>query len=368
VAAGGLIWLAGAATTLAVPDNTWTPPTAQSTGSTTAVQVMRARDFLGTDVMSADQRKVGDIVDFIFDTAAPPRLAYVLVMSGGFLDLGGAVRAIPAEALTRTGDGAHIGLTRDEFLATPSLPRGSDRQLYLSNPQNVARLYAAFRVPAPPNLAGGAASPSTLVAYSDMHRQNAYSTKNGQIGFIDDVWLSLNRDRAPFVEITPMFNPFEVSQDRYAIPMARLQPNGSNEGQYTFAVTVNELKQANPVNDTAGVQVVNDGFVGNEVLRVDVAAASDAARPGAGRPTGYTSAQQTGSASSAAVSAAERIRSAFDADAALRQADVQVVPHNDKVVLKGTVDSDSLRDRIETSAANAANAVSIEDQITVRTR
>src|SRR5690606_23024446 len=72
------------------------------------VRITRASNLLGTDVISTDGRKVGDIVDFVFDVAQTPHLAYAIVMTGGFLNVGGDTRAVPAQALSTEGDTCHL--------------------------------------------------------------------------------------------------------------------------------------------------------------------------------------------------------------------------------------------------------------------
>lgn len=334
-------------------------PVAAPNGATAVetVPVIRARDFLGTDVMSADNRKVGDVVDYAFDTAQPPRLAYVLVMTGGILGVGGNVRAIPAESLKVTGDRARIALTRDQFLALPKLP--GHRERFLSDPQNVAQIDQAFHVTLPaPNQA------PNIILFSAMRQQNAYSAKHGQIGYIDDVWISPNYDRAPFVEITPTMDPFELpGKQRFALPMARMVNPRDNDNRFTFTVSPAELADAKGVNDTPGVQMVNNGFVGNQVLRVTVPVAPTG---NAGQPTGYSTAEQYAGSSLAAANAAQQIRRALDRDSSLRAANVNVVPEGNRVMLSGTVNSAALRRQAEQRAREAAKGIEVDNSLRVQ--
>lgn len=330
----------------------------------TQVRVVRASDFIGTDVTSSDAHKVGDIVDYVFDTARAPRLAYVIVMTGGFLEVGGKIRAVPAAAMTVTGDTAHLRISRDRYLAVEKLP--GDRLQYLSNPENAARLAQWFHVAAErPN--------PSLVSYSMLARREAFTANETRVGYIDDVWISFDRDRAPFVEITPALHPLEVPEpERYAVPMAKMESPGHYVDGYTFNVSMDELLKARPVEETPGVAMVNDGFIGNMVLRVTVPAiASGQATPaqfggGAGGPTGLGSTQQDRGSAAAATEAAQRIRRALDRDAVLGHADVRVVPQKDQVLLEGTVASDALRDRAEETAMNEAAGVKVDCRIRVQ--
>jgi hypothetical protein len=371
-----LLTTAGA---LAAPENSSAADhtrAANNANATTEVRVMRATDFMGTDVMSADGRKVGDIVDYVFDVGRPPRLAYVLVMTGGFVDLGGDVRAVPAGALRFDGDTAHIGLTREQYLATPELE--GDRPSFLSNPDNVARIDRAFNRSGPVT---GAPPPAgdRLIAFSAMNQREADSVSSGFLGYIDDAWISLNRDRAPFVEITPMFQPFEpTGSGRYALPLARLQPGPENGKGFTFAVSVDDLTNAQPASDAPGVEVVQSGFIGDQVLRVTVpavkgsrpvadrdarkGAATDNTRAQAGAPTGRESASAGADAST--TQAARAVRQALDKDANLSHENVQVVPQQGKILLRGSARDSRTRGQIEEAAEEAAHGMTIDNQIT----
>lgn len=345
------------------------PASAQGTYATavpaTSVRVVRAREHLDTSVLSSDGHKVGHIVDYMFDTAAPPHLAYVLVSTGGLLDIGGRIRAVPAAAMTMSDHSAQITLTRDQYRAIAPLP--GDRAHYLSDPQTVATLDREYHVAEPVATSAG---PASLVSFSELDRSNAYSAKNGRIGYIDDAWISLSRDRAPFIEITPTMDPFMLpGKTRYAVPMDRMQPGGDRARGFTFNVTAGELADAAPANHAPGVRVLQGGFRGDKVLQVTVpAVAAETTAPAApASPTGYTSAQQNPAGTSASLlSAAQRIRDAFDHDPSLRSANLQVRPQTDRVVLRGSVTTEALRNRALERAEGAAPGVNLDSQITVQ--
>ena len=333
-------------------------------GRGTPVRIMRASTFLGTDVISSDGRKVGDITDFIFDTSRRQRLAYVIVSTGGFLGLGGDNRAVPAEAITFNGDTARIQLSKNQFMRAPKL--NENPATFLSNRQNVAQLQQTFGV----QDTTGTSNSGNLLSYSALSQRTADSQSNGRLGYIDDVWISLNNDRAPYVEITPTMNPFHLLGDRrYAIPMSKLTNAPQTWGSLTFAVSPNELMDAPIVSDAEGVRVVNDGYVGNQVLRVTLpSVAEPSSSSAAGNPTGVSSSEQNAGASSNAISAAQQIRSAFDTDDQLRNANIRVSPQNNRIILSGTVSSENLRDLAERSAQHAAQSIEIDNTIEVQSQ
>ena len=111
--------------------------------ATESVNVMRASGDHGTDVRSSDHRKVGDIVDFVFHVRGTPQLAYVLVTTGGFLDVGGESRAVPAGAITFNVDTARIdNIMKDEYLKNPVVR--TQREGYFANEANRRNLATTF--------------------------------------------------------------------------------------------------------------------------------------------------------------------------------------------------------------------------------
>lgn len=268
-------------------DEAKSPPRTQDQASTTGaeatkVRVTRASNYLGADVTSSDGRKVGDIVDFCFDTSGAPHLAYVFVMTGGFLDMGGDVRAIPAEAITSQGDGAKIQLASAEYWDVPVLPQ--DRHRYLSDSNNAQTLAQHFKL----NKAGqtaansgsqaGANAPTgrtgserQLVAFSELRNADAYSSDDNRLGFLVDAWINLDHNRAPYVEVTGTYQPFRTNYDtRYAIPTAKLEGKNGMAG-YKLEITQQEMTQAKPVSETDGVKMLQNNQFEDTVLRVTVA-------------------------------------------------------------------------------------------------
>lgn len=275
------------------------------------VRVTRASNFLGSDVIASDNRKVGDIVDYYFDLGATQHLAYVVIMTGGFLDMGGDRRAVPASAVTTSGDNCRINISSDRFWDVPVLPENRDR--YLSDMQNRQRISQIFRDPTSTSSArssdtdrartsdtvstgrttssssssstssasessqagamtgrAGGQGQSQLVSFSELRNADAYGQQDSRLGFFVDAWINLNDNRAPYVEITPTFEPFRTNFDRrYAVPTAKLAQKRDFQG-YNVNISTDELNKAEPVSETEGVKMLQEGRIGNAVLRVTV--------------------------------------------------------------------------------------------------
>ncbi len=276
------------------------------------VRVTRASNYLGADVIATDGRKVGDVVDYYLDLNSAPHLAYIAIMTGGFLDMGGDTRAVPASAISAQGDNCRINISSTEFWDVPVLPE--NRQRFLSDPQHRQRISQLFSRsnrtassdstessganPADrqastsgsaageagdtntddPNRAGamtGRASSQRgtpqLVSFNSLRNANAYGREDERLGYFADAWISLDGGRIPYVEITPTFTPFRTNYDRrYAVPTNKLAQKREYYG-YTLNVTSDELNDAEPVSETEGVRMLEDGEFGDAVLRVTVA-------------------------------------------------------------------------------------------------
>lgn len=264
-----------------------------------AVRVTRASNFIGMDVLSTDGRKVGDIMDYYFNMNAAPHLAYVEIMTGGFLEFGGTRRAVPASAVTMTSDNARINMSSEQYWNAPVLPEKSRR--HLSDSQNRQRISQFFSQAVQSRSAKAGTSGSgqeqaskaqssgddqsrpgamtgrqgeqgemKLVSFNELRNSEAYGTDDRRLGYIMDAWINLNDNRAPYFEIASTFQPFRTNfAQRYAIPMTNLAQAREGYG-YTVNTTPDELSKAEWVSETEGVKMLEEGRIGNMVLRIRV--------------------------------------------------------------------------------------------------
>lgn len=261
-------------------------PRAGASQQTEVMNVTRATNYLGTDVLSSDGRKVGDISDFVFDMSAAPHLAYVVVMTGGFLEMGGDSRAVPASAI-RLQDGiARIDISRDDYLRNlPVLPRNSTE--FLATPQRQDQLTRAFNVERRGQVQARRAEQRrpSLVTFAELRNASIYSSEGQRLGFAVDAWVDLNLQQAPFIEINETMRSFPsaVEDTRYAIPMARFASRGEF-GRLEFNVDSEELTGADPVSEADGVVVLQsgEGPVEDAVLQIRIAEAGEPARAAEG--------------------------------------------------------------------------------------
>jgi hypothetical protein len=120
------------------------------------------------------------------------------------------------------------------------------------------------------------------------------------------------------------------SQQRYIVPMTRLQVGGT-QGAIMTSLSPNEFRQA--------------GWL-------------------AMAPTGQDR-RGFGQGNRPAGSAVNAVQQALERDAALPRGTVQVVPEN-RLVLRGTVENEQKKAEVERAAQQAAPGMQIENQLGVR--
>lgn len=235
---------------------------------TTQVKVTRATTFLGMDVVSSDGQKIGDIADFVYDVSDTPRLQYVIVNSGSFLGFGGDARAVPAGAINSDGRQASLQISQDDFWGVPVMPQ--NRARYLANSDNAARIDQAFDLSSGSRSAQQGDSTKSLVLFSDLRNAEIYDRQGEEFGNVADTWISLDLDRAPYLEILANADlPFAVEeQRRFAVPLQHLQVPAERAGEYRIEVDEDQIRDAQFVSDTEGVRMLEPGYVGRAVLRV----------------------------------------------------------------------------------------------------
>lgn len=97
-----------------------------SYGMNAAGQI-RANKFVGTEVRSRDDEKLGDIEDIIFDLKNG-RVLYVAISAGGFLGIGSKLVAVPWNSLQIHGGAGEsssdrfvvLNVSKDEFRNAPN--------------------------------------------------------------------------------------------------------------------------------------------------------------------------------------------------------------------------------------------------------
>lgn len=250
------------------------------------LKLTRADDVIGRDVMASDGKKAGDIVDLVFDVKGQPEITHVLVMTGGFLDMGGDVRAVPVSALRLKGDTCRIDMDSEQFFRAPLVT--DDRAKFFSDETLVGSVRDYFHTEGSKSgessgNSGGQAKAESGKSTAALGKPVLYSTMNGRevhgsgdrnLGTVTDAWVSLPQHRVPLIEIRPgtaIGTPFHVTNSnvRYQLPTAKLESVDTN--QLNFDLAAKDIEQAPAVSSLDWASVSSDRY--NSVIRLDTAEA-----------------------------------------------------------------------------------------------
>lgn len=85
------------------------------------LKLIDANDLFGADVVGSDGKKLGDIVDLALDLENHT-ITHAVIMTGGFLDMGGDMRAVPASALNLENGQYRLDVSENDFEKIETLP------------------------------------------------------------------------------------------------------------------------------------------------------------------------------------------------------------------------------------------------------
>ncbi len=314
----------------------------------------RAGELLGREVFGTGDEELGNLHDLVVDVNTG-KVAYAVVSSGGLLGMGDDLRAVPIEACRLSGDRVSIDINRTRWAQAPVYTRVQLRALNVSD--RTTRIHEFFGSGQAGRdsdaSAGSREQPRQFVLVSEIRGKDVRSGDQ-EIGEIDDVVVQPGSHRA--VALLDADDDFVGDDRHYIVPLAKL--NGfntdtltTNLGRQDFT-RVGEFSEASwsvPVTYVSTLYVWPIDTVSGE--RDDRAA---------GRSTNTGSAD--GGSGQAPIAA---IREAVRDETSNANADVRVITEEDKVVLRGTVPNEDLKDRIEERAEQIASGWEIDNQIRV---
>jgi len=85
------------------------------------LELIETGALFGTDLFSSEDEKLGDIVDLAFNVR-DHHISHLLVMTGGFIDMGGTVRAVPASNVSIRNGRYFLNTTKTDFEKLEPLP------------------------------------------------------------------------------------------------------------------------------------------------------------------------------------------------------------------------------------------------------
>jgi len=208
------------------------------------VKLVSATNVLGYDVFDKEGKKVGDMANFVLDLSEAPRLTHVIVMTGGFLNVGGTNRAVPAKALSWNGERYVLPVDRATFEDAPVLPDNLER--FFGRASNLKQLAKNFDVK-PMSIDGD------ILFFDELDFHNIESTESGIIGYLTDVYLTVDHELTPYLIMAPTDPMLDTNTlSRYAIPTTAFVE--ADDPDLVFDITIEDLLTAGMVESTDGIK------------------------------------------------------------------------------------------------------------------
>lgn len=318
---------------------------------------LQAKDLVGTDVYGVAQEKLGALHDLVAD-ARSGKIVFVVVSSGGVLGVGDKKRVVPIEACTFEGD--HMAIEVDEA-RWKHAPLFSDEQLLsLSRADRTREIREFFdqasldRSPTARDPRVQEAPPQFVLA-SELRGKDVRGGDRS-IGEIDDLVVQM-KSRTVAVLFDP-HDGFVGNERHYLLPLGKLY------GFHTDALTTDLVRE-----DFAGASTSRDdswasskGYVDSLYIWPMWPYHVPGGDPLVIFPGPADRNQNGGDRGQAPV---EAIRQAVQSEAPDTKNDIRVVTEKNKVILRGTVPSEAVKERVEDRAEKAAAGWDIESQLRV---
>ena len=189
-----------------------------------------------------------------------------------------------------------------------------------------------------------------------------------EVGDVEDVIVNLDSRKASAL-IDPN-DDFTGTDAKFVVSFDRISRNTGDREKLSTELDRSDFQAAAPVdntywnNDTPNTYIYRWHAFGypyaGDAAGLDTALREDAARSDGQMRRGVNTLERQ---------SAEMVKNALRSDASLKEAaqNVDVVRQGDNLVLRGTVETDEMKNRIEDRAEEIARDIDIENQITVAT-
>lgn len=321
-----------------------------------------SRDIIGQDVRSAAGEDLGEVKDLVISPKSG-KVVYALITKGGVLGVGEKIRAVPFSALKSAAvrDGAlTLDITQDKWESAP-LFRDDDlellgadrgRELFTHYDQDWNREM----------LESGQASTDQSGRLMRVSALIGKDLKNAgqEVGEIEDVIVDLSSRRgSALIDAEDDY----VGNDReYIINFNQLMMSPDRRDELTTTLTRSDFERAEPVREnwagvTTGYPYVWTGYTYN-------------------RGIGYTAADPSTRGESVArdmrdddgkMTVAD-VRAALNRDSELSNAAryITLTQEDDKLVVRGTVESKDLKEKLADRVEELAKGWNVDDEIKVK--
>jgi sporulation protein YlmC with PRC-barrel domain len=332
-----------------------------------------ASELIGMEVQGKGGESLGKIDDFVID-AHSGKIAYAIVTSGGLLGINATLRAVPVEALRHNVDRFSIDLEESRWSQAPIFAK--DQVPTLTQEARGKQIHDFYGQQAGKRMPADA---SRFILVSDIRGKEVHNGPD-QVGEIDEVIVRF-ASHSTAARLDP-HDDFVGTDRQFLVPIRQLQGFErdnlrTNLGRDDFTRVAPMAQEGLAENDaTWGTTLANWGYAaGNALERGAEQAGNSAERAGdriadgVGRTDDATgrAAREPVVGRTARGASLESVRQAVQADARAAgvRDDVQVVARDDKIILRGTVPSEKIKDRLVDTAENAAPGWQVESELNV---
>lgn len=328
-----------------------------------------ASEVLGQEVYGSGNESLGKISDLVVDSQNG-KIAYAVVSSGGVLGVNRSLRAVPIEALRVSGQRLSLDLDASRWSQAPVFTK--EQLTSLSEDRRARDLGEFFGEKSASDKRSGSAR---HVLVSDIRGKDVLGA-DGEIGEIDDVIVQLDGRK-----VAALLDPNDGlagDDQKFLVPLNKL--SGFDGANLRANLGREDFSRAQPYDTTSaartdiGATLVAWGHSAKDALerganRVANAAENvgDRAERAGDRAEDRVRDNTTATTPPGGAAPVEAIRRAVQADAKAAgvQGTVNVVAESDRVVLRGTVPSEDVKERLEERAERVAQGWDIDNQLRV---
>jgi hypothetical protein len=309
-------------------------------------------------VRSSTGATLGRISNLVVDTRTG-EIAFAVISTGGVLGIGDTQRAVPLAALRfspETRAGAELDIDEARWTSAPRFL--AEELSTLSNEPSAAEIHAYYsNDPAQvtrPRRDNDSPDARRELALSSWLRGKELRSGDQPLGAVEDLVVQLDKRQAALL-LDPA-DAVSASNDRYVVPMNQVAVSRLDDGALTTQLAPERLRSADDLSSERWTDREQTSVYRWAPVIDQADTSSDRSRERARRGD--------------EPAPIEIVRRALQNDDRLRDdADnVDVVARGDRVILRGSVPSDELKERFEEKAESAAGGWRVDNQLQVEPR
>lgn len=331
-----------------------------------------AQDYAGRDIVGKMGEKLGTVDDFAINPKSG-KVAFVAVSSGGFLGIGDRLRVLPFQALHMKDDKFSVDLDEASWKKLARLNE-QDWEEGRVNVLTAATVGTEAGAPAgrePADAAERAGELTEEIDYAGLVRASKVRGKEitagqQQVGTIEDIVIDFDHGT-----VTALLDPeseFTGTDEKFLVPFGKLEMGvDAQEETIMTSLASNDFRQLSTgavATTEATPEPARDARQEAREIREPATVPTTDEQL---TPTGRESTPQLESNIDPKItSAARAVRQALDQDSTLAKAGVEVVPQVGRLLIRGNVADEKMKEAIEDKVDETVDWIDIEYQLMVK--